>query len=172
VASRREFFKKIASPLLEEEKEEKKVSLFLRPPYYNNIDIFDKECISCTTKACASACDEQIIVIEAQGTPILNLTKSGCTFCQECAVVCEKGVLQVNNERKINATFFINKEKCLAHNQSICFSCKEPCLDDAILFKGMFEPIIDINRCTACGFCLSRCPTNAIEYIINQEEAI
>jgi len=166
VPSRRDFFRKIASPLMEEKKENKP-SLFLRPPYYDNIEIFDKECIECEDKACAKACDENIIVIEAKGTPILNLTKSGCTFCQECAIVCEKGVLKVENERKsINATFLINKESCLAHNQSICFSCKEPCLENAILFKGMFEPIIDPNLCTACGFCLSRCPTNAIEYII------
>jgi len=171
VASRRDFFKKFASPILEE-KEKKKPSLFLRPPYYKDIEAFDKECINCIDKACASACDEQIIVIEAGGTPILNYTKSGCTFCQECALVCELGVLQVENERKVNATFIINKQSCLAHNQSVCFSCKEPCIDNAIIFRGMFEPIIDIDKCTACGFCLSRCPTNAIEYIINQEEAI
>jgi len=168
VASRREFFKKIASPLVEDKKGDINSSLFLRPPYYSDINIFDKECIKCEDKACASACEENIIVIESRGTPILNFTKSGCTFCQECAIVCKANVLNVESEHsKINATFIINKESCLAHNQSICFSCKEPCIENAIIFKGMFEPIIDIDRCNGCGFCISRCPTNAIEYIIN-----
>ncbi len=165
MASRREFFKTLASPI--SEAKEKKISLYLRPPYYKDIDIFDKECINCESKACASACDEDIIIIEAKGTPILNFTNSGCTFCQECANVCETNVLNIEDKKdKINAIIIINKEKCMSHNGSICFSCKEPCLDDAILFKGMFEPIIDMDRCTSCGFCIGRCPTNAIEYTI------
>ena len=36
--------------------------------------------------------------------------------------------------------------------------------DNAILFNGMFNPVIDDEKCTACGFCLSRCPTQAISY--------
>ena len=163
--SRRDFFKKLIKPA-NSVKEEQKPS-FLRPPYAVDISLFDKECIKCESKACAKACDENIIVIEANGTPILNFSKSGCTFCQDCANACEAEVLKVKEDnQKIYATFIINKQNCLAHNGSICFSCKEPCLDNAILFKGMFEPIIDLQKCTSCGFCLSRCPTKAIEYII------
>ena len=44
----------------------------------------------------------------------------------------------------------------------MCFSCKDPCLDDAIQFLGMFRPEIDENLCTSCGFCLKVCPTDAI----------
>ena len=166
MASRREFFKNLAKPI-SDIKEEKK-PLYVRPPYAKDLSLFDKECINCENKACAKVCDENIIVIESSGTPIINFTKSGCTFCQECAIACDRDVLSLEDgqEKIINATFIINKDMCMAHNGSICFSCKEPCLDDAILFKGMFEPIIDISRCTNCGFCLSRCPTNAIEYII------
>jgi len=166
LASRREFFKSLTKPV-ERVKEQK--PLFLRPPYYKELELFDKECIECESKACAKACDENIIVIESGGTPILNFTKSGCTFCQDCANACERDVL-INDTalEKIDAIFIINKEACMAHNGSICFSCKEPCIDNAILFKGMFEPIIDLEKCTSCGFCLSRCPTNAIEYIIKE----
>ena len=39
----------------------------------------------------------------------------------------------------------------------MCFSCKDPCLDNAIDFKAMFMPEIN-DKCTSCGFCLSRCP--------------
>ncbi len=166
MASRRDFFKTITKPI--SDIKEEKAPLYIRPPYTKDLSLFDKECINCESKACAKVCDEKIIVIEASGTPILNFTKSGCTFCQDCANACELGVLSLEEgeEKILNTTFLINKDKCMAHNGSVCFSCKEPCLDDAILFKGMFEPIIDITKCTNCGFCLGRCPTNAIEYII------
>lgn len=45
----------------------------------------------------------------------------------------------------------------------MCFSCKDPCLDDAIEFLGMFRPEIVTDKCTSCGFCLRACPTSAIE---------
>ncbi len=165
MSSRRDFFKKLVEPI--SSVKEEPAPTFLRPPYTHDLTLFDKECIECESKACATACDENIIVIEAKGTPILNFRKSGCTFCQDCANACERDVLKLaDDNKKIYATFLINKQSCLAHNGSVCFSCKEPCIDDAILFKGMFEPIIDLEKCTSCGFCLSRCPTNAIEYII------
>jgi len=28
----------------------------------------------------------------------------------------------------------------------------------------MFNPVIDMDKCTGCGFCLGRCPTQAISY--------
>ena len=165
MSSRRDFFKKLTKPISDIKEEE--TPLYVRPPYAKDLSLFDKECINCESKACAKACDEKIIIIEAnRGTPIINFTNSGCTFCQDCANACELNVLSIDFSESINATFLINKDKCMAHNGSVCFSCKEPCIDDAILFKGMFEPIIDIQKCTSCGFCLSRCPTNAIEYII------
>ncbi|HFC03636.1 MAG TPA: ferredoxin-type protein NapF, partial [Nitratifractor salsuginis] len=90
---------------------------------------------------------------------------SGCTFCEECAEVCEAGVLSLTEgQERINARFIISTESCMAHHGTICFSCKEPCLEEAILFAGMFNPVIDDDRCTGCGFCLSRCPTGAITF--------
>jgi len=164
---RRDFLKRLSGNAVAKVKEDK--PLYLRPPYNKDRELFDKECIKCESKSCALVCDEKIIVIEAKGTPILNFTKSGCTFCQDCTNACQRDVLLLDDAlEKIDATFLINKDSCMAHNDSICFSCKEPCIDDAILFKGMFEPIIDIDKCTSCGFCISRCPTNAIEYIIRR----
>jgi ferredoxin-type protein NapF len=64
----------------------------------------------------------------------------------------------------LHAIFKISLEACVAHHGVICHSCKEPCIDDAILFNGMFNPVIDDEKCTACGFCISRCPTQAISY--------
>jgi ferredoxin-type protein NapF len=168
LSSRRDFFRKLIKPIEDIKEEKSKSPLYIRPPYVTDYSLFDKECIECETKACAKACEESIIVIEAKGTPILNFRNSGCTFCQECANVCDKGVLSLEDGNStINATFYIEKSLCLSHNNSVCFSCKEPCIDNAIIFRGMFEPLIDMEKCTSCGFCLNVCPTNAIEFIIN-----
>ncbi len=166
MASRRDFLTAFKKPLekvvLKEEKE-----LIVRPPYCSLDSLFYKVCVKCETKACASSCEEEIIVIRADGTPMLNFTKKGCTFCEACAVACEADVLTLENlhtSEHINAKFVIVPNSCVAHNGVICFSCKEPCIDDAILFNGMFNPVIDMDLCTGCGYCLSRCPTKAISY--------
>ena len=164
MASRRDFFSAFKKPL---ESIKQKEELIVRPPYALEESLFQSECVACESKACVASCEEEIIIIRADGTPMLNFSKKGCTFCEACAEVCEPDVLSLENvhtSEQINARFIITTEACVAHNDVICFSCKEPCIDDAILFNGMFNPVIDMNLCTGCGFCQARCPTNAIEY--------
>ena len=158
----------LGGKLLQRESEEAPYQV--RPPYGLNESAFQNECSACESKACAASCEEQIIVIGGQGIPLLNFTKSGCTFCEACAEACaENGqsVLSLDHthtSERINARFAISTQSCVAHHGVICFSCKEPCIDDAILFNGMFNPVIDMDRCTGCGFCLQKCPTQAIRY--------
>ena len=157
--NRREFLTAFKKPL-----ESSKQRIYIRPPYAKDISSFQNRCIECDSKACATSCEEKIIVISADGTPILNFSKSGCTFCEECARACESDVLtldELENEQ-IDAKITIDPNLCVSHHGVICFSCKEPCIDDAILFNGMFNPVIDDEICTGCGFCISRCPANAI----------
>jgi len=165
VVNRRDFLTAFKKPL--EKGVSEKKTFFVRPPYGSESVAFETGCVACESKACASACEEQIIVIRADGTPMLNFTKRGCTFCEACALACDGGVLHLENSHtaeKINARFIISPDSCVAHNDVICFACKEPCIDDAILFNGLFNPVIDMDRCTGCGFCFSRCPTKAISY--------
>jgi ferredoxin-type protein NapF len=169
VASRRDFLTAFRRPVdqIRATTKEEEERLLVRPPYGSSESLFQSECPTCESKACAASCDEKIIVIGAEGSPILNFSKSGCTFCEECANACEANVLSLENTQtaeRINARFRISTEGCVAHHGVICFSCKEPCIDDAILFNGMFNPVIDMDRCTGCGFCLGRCPTQAIAY--------
>jgi len=180
VASRRDFFRSFAKPL---KQTTKKVSpLVVRPPYGLSESLFQSECPACENKACVASCEEKIIFIAEDGTPRLNFANSGCTFCDDCAKACEYTVLSLEESSytdRISALFTINIQACVAHNSVICFSCKEPCIDDAILFNGMFNPVIDMDLCTACGFCISVCPVDAIEctpteikeFIINGEES-
>jgi len=164
VASRRDFFKSFAKPLSQTKEES---LLLVRPPYGSLESLFQSECPACESKACVASCDEKIIFIADDGTPALTFEKNGCTFCEECAKACEPGVLSLENEETseyLNAIFKISLDACVAHHGVICHSCKEPCIDNAILFNGMFNPVIDDEKCTACGFCISRCPTQAISF--------
>ena len=173
MVSRRGFFKSIVKPLHQSEEEE--TPLLIRPPYGKSESLFQSECPSCESKACVASCDEKIIFIDKETkTPTLNFSKNGCTFCDECAIACDKDVLSLENEESstyLSAIFKISLQACVAHHGVICNACKEPCIDDAILFNGMFNPVIDNEKCTACGFCISRCPTEAISYnVIPQQE--
>ena len=177
MASRRDFFKSFTKPLVKNKEEE--TPFLVRPPYGSSESFFQSECPSCESKACMASCDEKIIFIAKDGTPTLSFSKNGCTFCDECANVCEADVLSLENKDTstwLNAVFKISLDDCVAHHGVICHSCKEPCIDDAILFNGMFNPIIDDDKCTACGFCISRCPTQAISYttyqLKNEEDKI
>lgn len=133
----------------------------VRPPYFENKDDFYKECASCDG-VCASFCQEHIILFGDDKTPYLDFTVSGCTYCDECAKACPKGVLKLDSKKKVDVKFTIDILKCISWNQTMCFSCKDPCLENAIKFLGMFRPEINSQLCTNCGFCVKVCPTNAI----------
>ncbi len=154
---RRELFSSLASSLKREEKQEK----LLRPPYFDDESLFHNECNKCEGK-CATVCEEEIIKVADDKTPYLNFSSSGCTYCDDCAKACEFGVLKLENKKLINASISINKNNCVSWHHTMCFSCKDPCLDNAIDFAAMFMPEIN-GKCTACGFCISRCPTDAID---------
>ncbi len=160
--NRREFFNSLL-PLGDRKKE--KFKPILRPPYHKDISLFLSQCPLCQTQACVADCEEEIIVIQADKTPTLNFKNKGCTFCEACAKACELNVLDIDSgQEQINANFYIDSKRCIAHFGTICSACLEPCIDDAIIFNGMFNPVIDDNRCTGCGFCMSRCPSGAIFY--------
>ncbi|PHR56914.1 MAG: ferredoxin [Arcobacter sp.] len=136
--------------------------LILRPPYNNDESLFHNECSKCEG-LCATVCEVEIIKIAEDKTPYLNFDKSGCTFCDDCVSACDFGVLTLEAKSDVQAKINISVSSCLAWNDVMCMSCKDPCLDNAIIFQGLFKPIIDESKCTACGFCISRCPAFAIE---------
>ena len=157
--NRRELFSSFGASLKGEA--QKSNTTFLRPPYFKDEALFHKECSSCENK-CDTVCEEEIIKIAEDGSPYIIFESNGCTFCDKCAEVCEPKVLDIEYKQNINAKIEINQSKCLSWNHTMCFSCKDPCLDKAIDFKAMFMPEINDN-CTSCGFCISRCPADAID---------
>lgn len=158
---RRELFSFLSSSI-KNKKDVDEQDILIRPPYYNDIDAFGRECQKCNG-LCATSCQEQIIVITEDKTPIINLSKSGCTYCDDCATICESEVLVIEFKKQIDVEVFIDKNSCMSWNGVMCFSCKDPCLENAIDFQAMFMPTINQNKCTSCGFCMSRCPSLAIK---------
>jgi len=159
---RRELFSFLSSSIKDAVREKPEKLLIIRPPYNGDINAFDIECQNCEG-LCATSCQEQIITIGKDKTPRLNLLKSGCTYCDDCATACEADVLKIEDKKLINVGIRINESNCMSWQGVMCFSCKDPCLEDAIEFKAMFMPTIDQEKCTSCGFCISRCPSNAID---------
>ncbi len=135
----------------------------IRPPYAADPTLFGSECPSCEGM-CGTACEEAIIRFGEDRIPFLDFSVSGCTYCDACLEACKPGVLS-DADVRIATTVRINPLKCMSWHDVMCFSCKEPCLDRAIDFKGLFKPEIDMGKCTACGFCIARCPSDAIETI-------
>lgn len=157
---RRELFSSLASSFTKKEKQEK----IIRPPYFRNKEVFLTNCIECSDKKCSTVCEENIILILENGTPAISFENSGCTYCDECANACEHEVLNIEDKKNIAVKIEIDPLSCLSWNQTMCFSCKDPCLDDAIDFLAMFRPEINEN-CTSCGYCIKYCPTSAIKII-------
>ena len=164
---RRELFSFLSSSVKESLQEKKVEDVIVRPPYFKDVSAFDIECQNCDG-LCATSCQEHIIIISNDKTPKIDFSSSGCTYCDDCAVACESEVLKVEDKKLINLDVTINQKTCLSWQGVMCFSCKDPCLEDAIEFKAMFMPTINLDKCTACGFCISRCPSMAID--INQKE--
>ncbi len=161
---RREFFNSFLSS-----KQQQK-EIVVRPPYEVDENSFHKVCKECSS-FCSTVCEENIIKIAKDKTPYLDFSFGGCTFCGECEKVCSFDVLQKNEQNSvINILFEINMLKCLSWNKTMCFSCKDPCPNNAIEFLAMFRPSINQKLCTSCGFCFNVCPTSAIKYTQYKKE--
>lgn len=153
---RRELFGSLASSF-----NQKKQENIIRPPYFDDEAAFLSDCKECDG-VCATVCETNIIMIMDDKTPKLDFSNNGCTYCDECANACPNEVLNLEFKKNIDTKITIDILKCLSWNQTMCFSCKDPCLDDAIDFLAMFRPEIN-DKCTSCGFCIKVCPTDAIK---------
>ncbi len=155
---KRELFSSLVSSFIGKKQE----SFNPRPPYFDDEESFLVNCQNCDGK-CATSCEENIIIIKEDMTPVLDFLQGGCTYCDKCAQACEFDVLDLKYKKNINTKITIDVLKCLSWEKTMCFSCKEQCMDDAIIYLGLFRPEIDMAKCTSCGFCVGVCPTNAIE---------
>jgi ferredoxin-type protein NapF len=136
---------------------------------------FLEACIGCDD--CIDVCPESIIEKGPGGYPKLNFSQNSCTFCGECAQVCEHGAFQV--PATIQQPSLLQAEiakDCLAHQNILCSTCGDNCEVEAISFQPAVgtvpQPQVDTNTCTGCGECYRYCPVDAIQIsrtLIHQE---
>jgi ferredoxin-type protein NapF len=158
--SRRELFRSFSTKFEKEPELE-----FIRPPYNKDQSLFVSECPNCEDKPCIKICDEEVIKVLDDGSVCLDFSKRGCTYCDDCADACQKGVLVLEHEsvdKNIKAHIELDITKCMAWHNVICASCSDVCYDGAIKFLGMLRPEIIYDNCTNCGFCIGVCPSLAI----------
>lgn len=120
------------------------------------------QCETCTSSACKNVCEENIVFREGTAAPYLDFSRRGCTFCGECQIACESGCFVTEPVQRLDTYAEIGILSCLAWNKTICRSCADACNDKAICFTGLWNPQIDPNACTGCGFCIGVCPVSII----------
>ncbi len=135
--------------------------VYVKPPYF--VEDADVSVCSNCEGYCITSCEEKVLHRSEEGFPHIIFSNTGCTFCEKCAENCPEEVLSIEKGiKKIQVNISIDIEKCVAWKKTMCFSCKEPCLENAIKFEGLFNPQIIPDLCTGCGFCISVCPTSAV----------
>ncbi len=135
----------------------------LRPPTARAEDRFTDLCTGCA--ACAPACPETVIRLDADRRPVLRFEHGECTFCGVCADVCTPGALVREGAAVWTAKAAISG-RCLAVGGVHCRTCGDACAHGAIKFTprtdGRWLPAVLDEICTGCGACVAGCPVDAV----------
>lgn len=113
---------------------------------------------------CVSACSFDAIRVE-NGLAVIDAEL--CSGCGACAKVCPRQLISIrlkktaaivpcHNTQKGGVARKICKTACIG-----CSACKRACEFDAITVEN-FLSVIDPDKCTACGKCVSACPQKII----------
>ena len=138
----------------------------IRPPGALVESEFAAACDGCGN--CVIACEQNIVVMSLRKLPLLDFSQAGCTFCADCAAVCEPGALQqIRETGKPHWQFrAVISDSCVAKHGTSCVRCIEECEFDAIVAKpalfGRTDMQVNNTDCNGCGMCISTCPVNAI----------
>lgn len=113
---------------------------------------------------CVKACEFGAIDI-VNGIAVINSKK--CVGCKQCVLACPKDlIVMVPDDSKIRVSCAsLEKGKGVKDNCQVgCIACKmcvKACEFDAIKVENNIA-VIDYEKCTQCGACFEKCPTNAI----------
>jgi ferredoxin len=99
------------------------------------------------------------------GTPILLTEK--CISCMECIRTCPTGALSKIPKAEVRlGSMVLDQKTCLAWNNTRrCDRCFRACRKKAITMQERRYPVIDHNKCEACGMCVRQCPENGALYL-------
>ncbi len=133
-----------------------------KPPWHQEVM---EACGSCEQE-CAASCPQGIIRIHPDehahaGTPWLEFSTTGCTFCGDCAQACPS-IESYDREMARTGDLQVATTTCLAWNGVFCMSCIGKCDARALQMDERRRLILDDSLCTGCGMCIQVCPVNAL----------
>ncbi len=136
------------------------------PPWHQQVM---ENCQQCQQE-CVSACPQNIIHLHSSehvhaGTPWLNFSTTGCTFCGDCAEACPS-LDDVASAKKVKLQFA--EQRCLTWNNVLCMSCIGKCNARALRLDERRRLILNNSLCTGCGMCVHSCPVKALSIYLNR----
>lgn len=114
---------------------------------------------------CVTSCNFEAIVIDESGLPVVS--DEDCTGCGACAEVCPKNIIDMLPRSSKVYVGCVSKDtgrEVKSHCTIGCIACKlceKNCPHDAVHVKDNIA-YIDQDKCTSCGICVIKCPTNVI----------
>ncbi len=125
---------------------------------------FRKLCDGCGI--CAKACDNNIIIKDKAGYPMVDLSRGSCSFCGACAQKCPQDALQYD---PVKPPWYLRAAitaACLMNNKVLCNTCIEHCDKKAISSQKTLHanqaPRVLPEKCDGCGACFRSCPVGAV----------
>lgn len=99
------------------------------------------------------------------GTPVLLTEK--CIRCMECVRACPTGALsKIPKEEVRLGQMVLDRNVCVTwKGTSRCDRCFRACRKKAITLQDRRYPVIDLEKCDACGACIRRCPEPGSLYL-------
>lgn len=133
-----------------------------RPPWHQQVQ---EQCGRCEQE-CAASCPQDIIKLHPDththaGTPWLDFSVTGCTFCRECAEACPS-IDDYKKDSPYIGDLLFATESCLTWNKVFCMSCLGKCDVSALTLDESRRLVLNNDLCNGCGMCVHTCPVSAM----------
>lgn len=133
----------------------------IRPPGARPEPEFVARCTRCDE--CIRACPFGALAPDEDGRPWLHDPAGHpCYMCEgfPCIAACGPSALTFADRRlRTIGLAKVDLALCVAHAGERCTACRDACRDARAIRLVDALPVVDPQRCTGCGICLGKCPS-------------